>query len=252
MEKPRATCGRGWAARTAKQTAITDYGKAPCDVWEGADQEVFVDVATEKTTETPAVLHPAIDPDARLMMRVREDDAAAFEELVRRYQGRLLAVIENMIGSREQAEDLAQDVFLRVFRARHTYRPQAKFSTWLFTIANNVVKNAKRSKARRREINLNPAGSGAMASNPLDHMAEAASGLMPTRQLDKTERAEMVRVALESLNERQRMAVLLSKFEGMSYADIATTMDLSVSAIKSLLTRARGNLRTALESYIES
>ena len=82
-------------------------------------------------------------------------------------------------------------------------------------------------------------------------MAQAASGLMPMRQLDRVERAEMVRLAMETLNERQRMAVLLSKFEGMSYADIARTMNLSTSAIKSLLTRARTNLKLVLQPYIE-
>lgn len=191
------------------------------------------------------------DPDARLMLRVRDDHAAAFEELVRRYQGRLLAIFQNVLGSREQAEDLVQEVFLRVFRARHTYVADAKFSTWLFTIANNVAKNAKRSKARRREVIVTGDESGAMVSNPLEQMAQAASGLLPTRQLDGMERAEMVRLAMESLNERQRMAVLLSKFEGMSYADIGAAMGLSTPAIKSLLTRARNNLRVVLEPYIQ-
>ena len=95
-----------------------------------------------------------IDPDARLMLRVGDDDAAAFEELVRRYQARLLTVLHNFMGSREQAEDLAQEVFMRAYRARKRYRAEAKFSTWLFTIASNVAKNAKRSKARRKEVNV--------------------------------------------------------------------------------------------------
>lgn len=186
------------------------------------------------------------------MLRVRDGSAEAFEELVRNYQGRLLGIFQNMLGSREQAEDLVQEVFLRVFRARERYRPDAKFSTWLFTIANNVAKNAKRTKARRREVGVtgNENQSGGMA-NPLEQMAKAASGQMPTRQVDKLERAEMVRLAVETLNERQRLAVLLSKFEGMSYADIGAAMGLSTSAIKSLLTRARCNLRSVLEPYIE-
>ena len=194
---------------------------------------------------------PVIDPDARLMLRVRDDDASAFEELVRRYQNRLTSILQNFMGSREPAEDLAQDVFLRVYRARKSYRPDAKFSTWFFTIANNVAKNAKRSRSRRREVNFVTEGTGEYAANPLEHMAQAASGLMPTRQLDNVERAEMVKVALESLNERQRMAVLLSKFEGMSYADIGETMGLTTSAIKSLLSRARTNLKESLEPYMQ-
>lgn len=192
-----------------------------------------------------------IDPDARLMLRVRDDDAAAFEELVRRYQGRLITVLRNLMGSRELAEDLAQDVFLRVYRARKTYTADAKFSTWLFRIATNVSKNAKRSKSRRREVNVVGDESESFSPNPLENMAQAASGLMPARQLDKVERAEMVQIAMESLNDRQRLAVLLSRFEGMSYADIASTMELSVSAIKSLLSRARTNLKAALEPYVE-
>ncbi len=195
--------------------------------------------------------YETIDPDARLMLRVRDGDAAAFEELVRRYQGRLLTVLENLVRNRELAEDLTQDVFLRVFRARQRYVAGAKFSTWLFTIANNVAKNSHRSRSRRKEVHVAGSDTGAMSVNPLEQMAEAASGLMPARRLDKAERAEMVQLAMETLNERQRMAVLLSKFEGMSYADIAEAMDMSTSAIKSLLTRARTNLKTVLQPYID-
>lgn len=201
--------------------------------------------------DTPTADYPVIDPDTRLMLRVRDDDAHAFEEIVRRYQGRLMAIFQNMFSDREQAEDLVQDVFLRVFRARHTYSPDAKFATWLFTIAHNVAKNARRSKSRRKEVHVTTEESGAMSANPLEQMAKAASGQMPTRRVDQLERAEMVRLAMETLNDRQRMAVLLSKFEGMSYADIASAMDLSTQAIKSLLTRARTNLRVVLEPYIE-
>ena len=183
------------------------------------------------------------------MLRVRDGDAAAFEELVRRYQGRLLTVLENLVRNRELAEDLTQDVFLRVFRARQRYVAGAKFSTWLFTIANNVAKNSHRSRSRRKEVHVAGSDTGAMSVNPLEQMAEAASGLMPARRLDKAERAEMVQLAMETLNERQRMAVLLSKFEGMSYADIAEAMDMSTSAIKSLLTRARTNLKTVLQLF---
>jgi RNA polymerase sigma-70 factor (ECF subfamily) len=192
-----------------------------------------------------------LDPDVRLMLQVRDDNAAAFEELVLRYQVRLITVLEHLVGKREQAEDLAQEVFLRVYRARKTYEPGAKFSTWLFTIANNVASNALRSLARRREVHLAGGRSGETSAEPLDQMALAASGLMPTRQLDVAEKAEVVHLAMESLNERQRMALLLSKFEGMSYADIAETMGLTIQATKSLLSRARVNLRTILEPYMQ-
>ena len=201
------------------------------------------------TSETSLQDYKLCDPDVQLMLRVRDDDALAFEELVQRYQNRLVSILEHLVRKREQAEDLAQEVFLRVYRARKTYQPQAKFSTWLFTIANNVAKNAKRSLARRREVNL--ANEEVDAPPALEQMALAASGLMPSRQLDKSERAEMVRLAIECLNERQRMALLLSKFENMSYLEIADTMDMSVKATKSLLCRARENLRELLQPYVQ-
>ena len=203
-------------------------------------------------TQTQPNQYELHDPDVRLMLQVRDGDAAAFEELVRRYRDRLITILEHLVGHREQAEDLAQDVFVRVFKARERYAPEAKFSTWLFTIANNVASNALRSRSRRKEVGV-PEGNGAdSAPLQLDQLAKAASGFMPTRALDKAEQAEMVRYAVASLSERQRMALLLCKFEGMSYQDIAQTMDLSVQAIKSLLSRARVNLKEILTPYVES
>lgn len=211
----------------------------------------FIEDEHLTVTESTAQKYTHIDPDVRLMLQVREGNAGAFEELVARYQDRLLTVLQHLLRNSEQAEDLAQEVFLRVYRARETYVPGARFSTWLFTIANNVASNARRSLARRREVNLNPSDSGPMGSGgSLDQLAKEASGLLPTRQLDKVEMAQVVQAALETLNERQRMAVLLSKFEGMSYAEIANTMNMTEKAIKSLLSRARGKLRTVLEPYL--
>lgn len=192
-----------------------------------------------------------LDPDVRLMLQVREDNAAAFEELVSRYQVRLVSIFENMVGRRSMAEDLAQEVFLRIYRARKRYTAGSRFSTWLYRIAHNVASNARRSLARRKEVNVVAVSDADLSSQPLTHMVKEASGLMPTRQLDKVERAQIVRAAMESLNERQRMALLLSKFEGMSYEEIADAMELSVSAIKSLLSRARVNLKDILSPYIQ-
>ncbi|MBI2481065.1 MAG: sigma-70 family RNA polymerase sigma factor [Planctomycetia bacterium] len=185
------------------------------------------------------------------MLQVRDDDAAAFEELVLRYQNRVVGIMTHLTRKREQAEDLAQEVFLRVYRARKRYTPDAKFSTWLFTIANNIALNAKRSSARRREVNLASENRDDNRPAALDEMALDASGLMPTRQLDKAERAEMVRLAIAALPERQRMALLLSKFENLSYAEIAETMEMTVQATKSLLSRARENLRVILAPYMQ-
>jgi RNA polymerase sigma-70 factor (ECF subfamily) len=190
------------------------------------------------------------DPDVRLMLRVRDGDAEAFEELVRRYQSRLLTLLKHLVGRRANPEDLAQDVFLRAYRARQNYSPDAKFATWLFTIAHNVARNALRSHSRRREVQVEPSTGDSQAMMPMESIAQEASGQMPTRQLDKMEMAEIVSYAIDQLGERQKMAILLAKFEGMSYADIAQTMHMSVPAVKSLLSRARTTLKDFLEPYV--
>lgn len=193
-----------------------------------------------------------IDPDVQLMLQVRDGSAVAFEKLVERYQARLTGILEHLVPGAGQAEDLAQEVFLRVYRARHTYKPTARFSTWLFTIANNVASNALRKLARRKEVHLQGSPSGQHLIRPLDTMAVANSGLLPTRQLDKAEVSEIVSQAIRGLGERQRMALLLSKYEHMSYEEIGATMDLSTQAVKSLLSRARANLRDLLQPYMNT
>jgi len=203
------------------------------------------------TLDSKPLPYETTDPDVRLMLQVRDDNAAAFEELVLRYQARLITVLQNLVRDRDRAEELAQDVFLRVYRARKSYLPDAKFSTWLFTIAHNVGSNALRTKARRHEVNVTAAQGSSADGKRLDDLAAAPSGWMPARQLDKVELSEVVRAAIDALNERQRMAILLAKFEHMSYLDIAATMGLSVKAVKSLLARARENLRVILEPYLQ-
>ena len=191
------------------------------------------------------------DPDVRLMLKVRDGSAEAFETLMLRYQQRLIMVLQHLMGRQDMAEDLAQEVFLRIYRSRARYVPGAKFSTWLFTIANNVALNALRGMSRRREVHLPANESGPWGAHPLEQLALDGSGGLPTRQLDKAEMRQVVQTAIEGLNERQRMAVLLSKFESLSYAEIAEIMEMTPQAIKSLLSRARGNLRVAITPYLE-
>lgn len=188
------------------------------------------------------------DPDVRLMLRAKAGDNGAFESLVRNYQDRLVNVFYHLVGSQETAEDLAQEVFLRIYRARHGYEPTAKFSTWLFKIANNLASNSRRSQGRRREVDINREDQQTV--RPEEEIVADKSSLMPARLLDHREMTQVVRDAMESLNERQKLAVLLHKFEDMSYADIANTMELTEQAVKSLLARARENLRIQLEAYV--
>ncbi len=200
------------------------------------------------TGETSAQL-ALRDPDVRLMQSVRDDEPGAFEQLVERYQHRLVAVLHHLVGHAEEAEDLAQEVFLRVYRARYKYHARSKFSTWLFTIANNLAMNSLRSRQRRPVVPLNVNDSGPLGARPLEQLSRD-TGAHPSGELRRAELAAVIRRALEGLNERQRMAVVLNKFEDMNYAEIAEVMGLTVKAVKSLLSRARMNLRDVLRDYI--
>jgi RNA polymerase sigma-70 factor (ECF subfamily) len=189
------------------------------------------------------------DPDTRLMIGVRDDEPGAFESLVEHYQTRLIGVLHHLVGNAEEAEDLAQEVFLRVYRARKRYRAKCKFSTWLFTIANNLALNARRSRRRRPVVQLNTNDSGPRGARPMEQLAHD-SGNQPVKRLQQEELAGVIRQALDGLNERQRLAVLLNKFEDMGYAEIAEVMGLTTKGVKSLLCRARTNLREVLRDYI--
>ena len=153
------------------------------------------------TGETSAQL-ALRDPDIRLMLRVRDDEAGAFEELVEQYQHRLVAVMHHLVGNAEEAEDLAQEVFLRVYRARKKYRPRSKFSTWLFTIANNLALNSLRSRQRKPVVplaaaRLRPAGAAAAEQLVHDHR----SGPM-----QKVQQQELAAVIQEALGGAERTA----------------------------------------------
>ena len=185
------------------------------------------------------------------MLRVKEDDAAAFEELIDRHQSKIIRFMRGWVATPEQAEDLAQDVFLRVYKARKSYVPTAKFTTWLYRIAHNIASNHIRDSSHRKEFQLT--GDGVSSESlSLEHLAVAPSGFQPTRNMDRSERSNFILQAIQALGDRQRTAIMLSKFESMSYQEIADTMGLSVQAVKSLLSRARVNLKLMLEPYLET
>lgn len=192
----------------------------------------------------------AVDPSTELMLRVRDGDAEAFSQLVSLWQPRLVTLFLHQTGDHSTAEDLAQEVFMRVYRARDRYEPKAKFTTWVHTIANNLASDLRQRAYRRKErgVVANQSASGSMVG--LEQLAVAASGLLPTRQLDRAEMQAVVQQAIATLNDRQRMVILLAKFEHCSYEEIAAAMKLSVPAVKSLLFRAREQLREALTPYL--
>lgn len=189
------------------------------------------------------------DPDVRLMIAVRDDVPGAFEELVGAYQHRLINVMQHLVGRTDEAEDLAQEVFLRVYRARKKYRARCKFSTWLFTIANNLGLNWLRSRQRKPVVPLPAQDSGPLGPRPAEQLV-LSRDKPPSQRMQQEELAVVVRRAVDTLNERQRMAVVLNKFEDMNYAEIAEIMGLTTKAVKSLLNRARANLRAALAGFV--
>jgi RNA polymerase sigma-70 factor (ECF subfamily) len=193
----------------------------------------------------------AADPDVALMMALKAGDETAFSELVERHQSRIITLIYRFVGNEAEAEDLAQEVFLRVYRTRQRYEPRATFSTWLYRIAANMSLNALRSRSRRRNINV-PLTYDAQETQEGQTSAhvEDLKARPPSARIEDEELRGQIREAIDQLPESQKVAVILNKYEGMSYDDIGSIMGCSVMAVKSLLARARSNLHDRLEHYI--
>jgi RNA polymerase sigma-70 factor (ECF subfamily) len=187
------------------------------------------------------------DPDVRLMMQVRDGDTAAFADLSERYGPRVLGYFCRQVRDRAEAEDLTQEVFLRLYRARKRYQPRARFATWVFHITQNVARNALRSRRRRPSVRLDASGSG---ESRLPEALLADRGDAPSRPLERTELADVVRDAVATLAGRQRAAVEMHQFEDLSYAEVAAELDMTPKAAKSLLYRARNQLRTVLLPFM--
>jgi RNA polymerase sigma-70 factor (ECF subfamily) len=175
------------------------------------------------------------------MLQVKEGDAGSFELLLNKYRRPLVNYLNRMVQNQAVAEELAQEVFLRVYRARATYEPAAKFTTWLFRIATHLALNALRdSRHQRREQSVDGAGAEGQPPQLADQRANREDQLLAETRL------AAVRQAVARLPEKQRAAVLLHKYEGMDYAQIADALGCSVSAVKSLLFRAYESLRVSL------
>jgi RNA polymerase sigma-70 factor (ECF subfamily) len=191
----------------------------------------------------------ATDYDVALMLRFQTGDEMAFQELVERNHTRVIGLIYRFINDASDAEDLAQEVFLRIYRARATYKPTAKFSTWMFRITANVSLNALRSRANRRDdVSIDQVAEGSESPRSVPDL----DGHQPDHHLNQQELHEKVQEAIKALPEKQQIAVVLNKYEGMSYADIARTIGCSTMAVKSLLARARDNLKDRLLLYIRT
>lgn len=188
------------------------------------------------------------DADTELMVRVASGDRDAFDELVARHFPSTVRIISSMMGTPIYSEDLAQDVFLRIYRGRQRYVPTAKFTTWLGTITRNVVLNAKRSLSRRRVYAM-------QISDNHDSSDPTAKVSSPSFEIDyaegmlQQELSQTVREAVDQLPQRQRQAMELVHFRGLPYVQAAEEMATTRKAIKSLLGRGRVTLKQILESH---
>jgi RNA polymerase sigma-70 factor (ECF subfamily) len=187
------------------------------------------------------------DPDAQLMVKVRSGSNEAFNALVEQYEDRVRGIVTHLMGSAQQADDLTQDVFLRVYRARRSYVVGAKFSTWLFTIVRNVVSNARRTLGRRREIAWNNNQAGDLHRSEAFVVSRRES---PVHDAERTETCKLVRGCIRRLASRQQTALVLCDLQGESYAGVAAALGTSEDAAKSLIHRGRSNLRRMLEADV--
>ncbi|MFK8110984.1 MAG: RNA polymerase sigma factor [Rubripirellula sp.] len=185
------------------------------------------------------------DPDAQLMLRVSAGAVELFDRLFQRNEQIVKGQIRHMQGIHEDADDLSQQVFLKVFLARHSYRPTAKFTTWLFLITRNVVLNSRRTMARRREVSLRLHGEAAP-----QNLAELFLTLDhdPVDDAMRSEAAKAVEIAIQRIGTRQQEVIRLIYFKGLTYSDAGEKLNVSQKAVKSLLNRAKSSLRTELEN----
>ncbi len=191
----------------------------------------------------------AADYDVALMLSLKAGDEAAFQELVERNHAHVIRLVHRFVGNYNDVNDLAQEVFMRIYRARLSYKPTARFSTWMFRIAVNISLNARQSRATR------------CIGVSFDQICDEADGRsavldpqcrMPDDRMHQEELCDKVQEAIHALPDRQQIAVVLNKYEGMGYADIARTMGCGTAGVKSLLTRARNNLKDRLLLYLRT
>ena len=185
------------------------------------------------------------EENVRLMLRVREGDTEAFERLVNLHQRSVIGTVSRMLNNVEDAHDVAQQVFIRVWRSAARYEPSAKFTTWLFTIMRNLVFNELRRRGRKKEVSVE-----GQAEEHHQHLT-APSRDNPDTVAQQTELEKAIDKAIQALPEKQRLAVSLRRYDDMPYEEICVILGMSLSAVKSLLFRARNDLKEKLAAYLD-
>jgi RNA polymerase sigma-70 factor (ECF subfamily) len=204
--------------------------------------------AVPDTQAQSGQVHADPSGDADVMLRVKAGDDSAFVYLVQKYRRAMVSFMYRMVRNPATAEDLAQEVFLRVYRSRENYEPSAKFTTWLYRIATNLAVNYARDSRHERPENMvsideKDEESGLSVDVP-DTSLTAEQGIL------RRERMAAIRQKVQQLPERQRVAVVMHKYQQMDYRQIAQVLKLSESATKSLLFRAYETLRVQLKEFI--
>lgn len=179
------------------------------------------------------------------MSRVREGDTEAFTELIETHQARVVGTIAKMLGDDIDAQDLAQQVFIRIWKSAGRYKPTAKFTTWMFTITRNLVFNEIRRRSRH------PATPLEREEEERAFQAPDPSGSTPARSMLESELQDAIQSAIDSLPETQRLAIIMRRYEALPYEEIGEVLGLSIPAVKSVLFRARTELREKLRQYLE-
>ena len=187
--------------------------------------------------------------DEELVRKIIDGDHLAFKRLVDRYQHLVINTCYNLIGNRQDAEDVAQEVFFQVYKSARKFRREAKFSTWLYRIAVNRSLNFIRDNKRFRW--LESLSSLLEGENQRVSDVPASNSDRPDIALEKKERDAAVQRAIDSLPAKQRAAFVLHKYEGLSYQEIAEILERSLSSVESLIHRAKSNLQTKLVRYLK-
>lgn len=184
--------------------------------------------------------------DHAWMARIGEGDHQAFRELVVAYQDIVVGTVARMLGNASDAEDIAQQVFLRIWRSAKRYKPDAKFTTYLFTVTRNLVFNETRRRSRKKEVSSDE------RETDFHIQSESPANERPDAEVLQSELQQAIDAAIASLPEPQRLAVVLRRYEDMPYEEIAKVLGVTVPAVKSLLFRARTSLRQSLASYLDA
>ncbi len=181
------------------------------------------------------------------MLALKKGDRNAFDDLMRKYYPRILNFAYRLVGNRQLAEDLTQDVFIKVYKSAARYRPRSQFQTWLYTIAKNTCLNALRRK-RERIVSLDEPLDADAPDLKKEHLDPGAD---PAAVVLQKEKENQVRAAVNDLPDNQKIAVILRRYENFSYAEIAASLNVTDKAVKSLLSRAKVNLKNKLAGVVD-